>query len=204
MAEAEFNINVLGWVPTPGPPDYVDHDHFGEGPKASMRDRIPRLSERLDGALVNLKGKVGEGPKYSCSARMPLPKPDMITPAPTLILPPFGHGGKRSGFPKATPRKVVPTPGPPDYPERPDEFGTSSPSTHVRYGKRTEYGGTISPGPKYIPKWEKTRANSPSYTISPRYKDKKIESPGQFIGQRSTLGGHSYSFSHAFRPNIMH
>jgi hypothetical protein len=206
--EREFNINVLSWVPTPGPSDYVDRDHFGDGPKAGLRGRIPPVVYRVDADLVRLKSDMGEGHKYTLHGRPPRPS-EFVPPGPKYLPPAFGEEGPEVKVPRSKPVKKPATPGPADYhisPRALHSFGLETPRTAVRQGgPRVLWEPTYSPGPAcYKVRHDAQRSSSPKWTIKGKYKDRPVEKTGEHIGPRSTLHGPKWSFSTAFRPPIMH
>jgi hypothetical protein len=206
--EADLNINVLGWHPTPGPADYVDRSHFGEAVAWSMRPRVAIRGEQLDPSYVRLRGDMGQGLKFSLQSRQP-PLHQWSPPGPNYVLPPFGRAGPGSRFPHGKTRKPTQTPGPADYRLHPASihgFGIDTPRTAVREGgPRKLWEARESPGPAvYKPLYERPREASPRWTIKNRFSDRAPERTGEYVKQSSTLGQQSWSFNRAGRPAITH
>jgi hypothetical protein len=206
--EAELNINVVGWHPSPGPADYVDRSHFGEALAWSMRSRVTVGGQQLDPSYVRLRGDMGQGLKFSLQSRQP-PLRQWSPPGPNYVLPPFGRGCRSARFSPGKARKPPETPGPADYKIHPASvhgFGVNTPRTSVREGgPRLLWTVRDSPGPAvYKPLYEKPRDASPRWTIKNRFGDRAPERTGEYVKQSSTLSRQSWSFNHAGRPLIIH
>lgn len=202
--EAEFNINVLGEFITPSPAEYAPPSKFGDVPKVNIRPRIPIHEDKTDPLLVNLKTTIGTGPKVACTPRRPLPEP-YVTPGPKYMTPDFAKDAKKVGFPRARPQTARSrSPGPAKYVQE-RITGADSPYLHVRTGPRKLWDETYSPGPAaYKPRYDRTRAASPQYTIKHKYKDRAKDKTGEYIAQRSTLSGPKFTMAKSGRCKIMH
>ncbi|OHT08060.1 hypothetical protein TRFO_23601 [Tritrichomonas foetus] len=208
--EANFNVQIVGdRTPGPSPADHVDRDRFGDGLKYSIRARYPIPEAHLDPTLVNLPTCIGTGHKHSLSSRHPEPN-QFVPPGPNYVRPPFGKDARRTGFPRARPNPKIPKmPGPADYVPSPRSVhgtATESPRTHVREGgPRVLWDTVFSPGPAcYKPQHMKVRQSSPRYSIAKKYPERKKDRTGEYVKQRSTLAGPSFSFSHGGRTPIFH
>jgi hypothetical protein len=175
--------------------------------KPSMRSRIDIPVERLDPSLLPIKGHMGTGVKYSLTSRQPLPKV-WVAPGPNYSLPAWGGSGHKTGFPKATPRKILPSPGPADYklnPKSINSFGETTTRCAVREGgPRMLWEARNSPGPAYRPGLNGTIIPTPRWTIKDKLKDPPLEHTGEHTKQVSTLAGQKWTFSHAYRTPIFH
>jgi hypothetical protein len=171
--ESEYNIQILGATPTPGPSDYSLPSTFGNVPKCSMRPRLSLAIPPPSGSYVTLKSTIGTGVKHSLSSR-PAAAKVLPSPGPSYIPPSFGSKAKGCGFSRATPRKVKPTPGPADYSPSPraiHAFGENGPRVAFREGPRAFPSRVeqMSPGPAvYNPRFH-SRKGSVRWTIKGRY-----------------------------------
>jgi hypothetical protein len=208
--EAEFNINVLGWVPTPGPPDYPKRLQLGdEARKWTIGDRFERPVDHDDPSLLSLKTTVGQAPRYSLSSRHPHLK-KFIPPGPNFQPPPFYKAAPQINFPHGVKAPIPITPGPADYHLTPGcikATGTNSPRPAVREGGPRQLWDPVEPTPgpaAYRARHPKAENSTPKWTIKIQMKERAHEQTGEYIGERTTLGGPKWGFSTAFRPRIMH
>lgn len=204
--EATFNVNIIGdRTPNPSPNDYEIKGEFGKVPPIFIHQRPVEYPKRTDPALVNLPTYIGKVPKINMHLRCPGPRP-FVPPGPSYVPPPLGKDAPKVGFVRARLReKKVVTPGPSDYYKSKD-FGTDSPRTAIRCGPRDRlWGAGYSPGPAaYKVRYEKTRANSPAWSIKNRYELRKDPPPQFLMGPRSTLTGPKFSMCRSGRPDIIH
>jgi hypothetical protein len=214
---AHITESVRKWA-SPGPAHYHIKRRFKNNcPPILMRSRHPDHIERLDPALVNLKGHFGRVPKVHLHYRTDT-QDKFIPPGPNYMPPAFGVEGHKVGFPRAVTTAVprpstsrplsaltplglasspehTPGPGPGKYSTRWQEFDGDGKNGQSIIGEHDfEYDKIHSPGPAaYRPRYEKILPVSARYTIKHQPKAREPKVTGEYRALKSTLAGYKYS-----------